>query len=226
MQQQDPARANGLYLRRLLVLFVLGAVHACVFWPGDILHMYAILGLVMVLGLRQVSDRTLVWLMVACLAFGPISSMLRLVIMTPDVVAAQVAVGKAFDAASNAAYGQGSLLDTAAMSTRIMVKGYTDPWWLWDSFSGYVVIAMTMLIGIYAGRRDWARRIPELLPKVRRIMWWALALGLVCGAAFTVIFELNRAPGPSPIKVWAGLCYRCQPPGPDGVLRAGHRASG
>ena len=71
-----------------------------------------------------------------------------------------------------------------------------------------MMIAMTMLIGIYAGRRDWARRIPELMPQVRRGMWWALLVGLVCGAAFTVIFELNRTPGPSAIKMLGGLCYR------------------
>jgi uncharacterized protein len=208
MQQRDPERASGLYLRRLLVLLVLGVIHACVFWPGDILHMYAILGLVMVLGLRQVSDRTLLWLMLACLLYGPASGALRLTIMSPEVVAAQVAEGKLFDAASNAAYGHGNLADTAAMSTRIMLRSFTDPWWLWGMFGSYVMIAMTMLMGMYAGRRNWARRIPELMPHVRRAMWWALALGLLSGAAFTVIFELNRMPGPSPIKILAGLCYR------------------
>ena len=36
---------------------------------------------------------------------------------------------------------------------------------------------------------------------------YILALGLVCGVAFTVIFELNRTPGPSPIKVLGSVCY-------------------
>lgn len=208
MQQQDPLHADALYLRRLLVLGALGLVHACLFWPGDILHVYALLGLVMVFGLRRMSNRALVWLWLACLIYPTLAGLLRLWIMTPDVVAAQVAIAKTFDAASNAAYGHGSLLATAAISTRIIVFGYTDPWAAWDNFGGYVMIALTMLIGIYAGRQRWAQRIPELMPQVRRWMWWALALGLVCGAAFTVIGELNRAPGPSPIKIFGGLCYR------------------
>ena len=30
------------------------------------------------------------------------------------------------------------------------------------------------------------QRIPELMPQIRRLTWWALGLGLVCGAAFTL----------------------------------------
>jgi uncharacterized protein len=60
---------------------------------------------------------------------------------------------------------------------------------------------------VLAGRRRWVQRIPELLPQIRRFTWWALAIGLVCGAAFTLIFEINRAPGPSPIKVLGSVCF-------------------
>ena len=45
------------------------------------------------------------------------------------------------------------------------------------------------------------------MPQIRRLTWWALAIGLGCGVAFTVIFELNRPPGPAPIKVLGSVCY-------------------
>jgi uncharacterized protein len=68
-------------------------------------------------------------------------------------------------------------------------------------------MALTMLIGLLAGRRRWVQRVPELMPQIRRLTWWALFIGLACGAAFTVIFAIYRTPGPSVIKMIGGLCY-------------------
>ena len=133
MQQTDPLNADRIYLRRLLVLAALGIVHAFIFWPGDVLHTYAILGIFVLFGLKRVSDRGILIGIGACLLY-PLPS------------------------------------------------------------------------GLLAGRRRWAQRIPELLPQARCLTWWLLAIGLICGAAFTVIFELNRVPGPSPIKLLGGLC--------------------
>jgi uncharacterized protein len=208
MLQADPQHAQGLYLRRLLVLLAMGVVHACVFWIGDILHWYALLGLLLVFGLRHASDRTVIGLIVLSLLYPTFSGLARLVWMTPEVVALQVAQEQAFHSASVAAFGHGSFWDTMALNTRLMVFEYTDPWSLFGMFGGYVMIATTMLLGMLAGRRRWVQRIPELMPQIRRLTIWALVLGLLLGAAFTVIFELNRTPGPSAIKMVGGLCYR------------------
>lgn len=207
MEQRDPANATHLYLRRLLVLAVFGAVHAVVFWTGDVLHVYAVLGLVLVLGLRRVSDRGIVALIVACLVYPALSGALRVLVMTPDIVARRVREAQALEMSNNAAYGHGSFADTVLENARVMAYFYGDPLSLWGMFGWYVMMAMTLLIGVLAGRRRWVQRIPQLLPQIRRLAWWALAIGLVCGAAFTLIFELNRAPGPSPIKVLGSVCY-------------------
>ena len=68
-------------------------------------------------------------------------------------------------------------------------------------------MALTMLLGLLAGRRRWPDRIAELMPQLRKVHVWALVVGLACGATFTIIFELNRTPGPSPIKLLGGVAY-------------------
>lgn len=103
MQAADPARATGLYLRRLLALGGFGLVHAIGFWTGDVLHSDALLGLLLALPLRQASRRTLLLLMGLCLLYPVASGLLRLALMTPEVTARLVAIAKGFEASNNAA---------------------------------------------------------------------------------------------------------------------------
>jgi uncharacterized protein len=207
MLERDPAGAPAMYLRRLTVLLAIGIVHACVFWTGDVLHNYALLGIVLLLGLRHVSDRGIVLLIGASLVYPLVASLVRLAITTPEFTAERVRQAQAFEASNNLAYGAGSFLDTVQENLRVMAYGYFDLWNLWGTFGWYVMLAMTMMIGLLAGRRRWVQRVPELMPQIRRLTVWSLGIGLLCGAAFTVIFELNREPGPSLVKTLGGLCY-------------------
>jgi uncharacterized protein len=212
MQQQDPLHATGLYVRRLLVLLVIGVLHATLFWTGDVLHVYAVLGLLLVFGLRRLSDRGVVVLMALCLLYPLLSGALRFVVFTPEVVALRVQQELALAASNNAAFGAGGFLDAVRENLRMLARDYTDPLSAWGTFGWYVSMAFTMLLGLLAGRRRWVQRIPELMPQIRRLMWWALAVGLGCGAAFSAIFALNRVPGPSLIKLLGSLLYNLSRP--------------
>ena len=53
-----------------------------------------------------------------------------------------------------------------------------------------VMMALTMLLGVLAGRRRWPQRIAELMPRVRRLQIVMLVVGLACGLVFTLIFEV------------------------------------
>lgn len=207
MERRDPAGASALYLRRLAVLAFIGVAHATLFWPGDVLHIYAMLGLLLVFPLRRAQPRTIVLLIVLCALFPVVSGALRLLVMTPEITAMLVARQQAMEAADHVAYGGGSFLDAARQHALTMKFFYDNGWSLWGTLGFWVQMALTMLIGLLAGRLLWVQRIPELMPQIRRWMWVALGIGLACGAAFTLIFHFNRVPGPSPIKFLGSLCY-------------------
>lgn len=207
LRARDPANADAIYLRRIAWLGVFGVIHALIFWGGDILHIYALFGMLILFPLRHASERTIIVLMVICLLYPAAAGPLRLWLDTPEITAGIVRQMQALEVGENAAYGRGSFFDGVVQNVRSFQSLYGNPWTLWGTFNSYLPVAMTMLLGLYAGRRQWAQRIPELMPNIPRLQWIALAVGLACALAFTLIFEYNRTPGPSPIKVVGRLCY-------------------
>jgi uncharacterized protein len=207
LRQKLPTQASVLYLRRVLFLLALGLLHAMVFWTGDILHMYALFGLLLLFVLRHLSDRTIMVLIALCILYPLASGSLRLVLMTPEVVEMLKAQAKAWETSNNLAYGSGSFLDAAREHAREFTYFYDNRWSLWYSLGGYMQIATTMMIGVLIGRHHLAQRIDEYLPWVRRLQWGALGLGVVTALVFGTIMLLDRSPTPTPIKVLGSFCY-------------------
>jgi uncharacterized protein len=206
LQAREPERAVAIYTRRLLALLAFGLIHAMVFWTGDVLHIYALLGFLLLL-LRNVSNRTVYVLLALCLLYPAVSGTLRLIVITPDMVKAQVALMQSWEASNNAAYGHGSFLAAAREHAGEFALFYTNWRMLWGTVGFYVLMTTTMLIGFLIGRNGLVRRIPELLPVIKRLQWWALGVGIVCALVFGILGEMNRTPGPSPIKIVISIAY-------------------
>ncbi len=204
--EREPDRAMVIYTRRLLALLAFGLVHTIVFWNGDVLHIYALLGFGLLL-LRNVSDRVVYALIGACLLYPAVSATLRVFVMTPDVVATQVLQMQIWAASNDLAYGQGSFVAAALEHARQAVYFYTDPFMLWGALGFYAQIAATMLIGFLVGRNGWVRRIPELMPWVKRVQWWAFGVGGACTLIFGILGQLDQPPAPSLAKVVVSVAY-------------------
>ncbi len=225
LQQADPQHANTIYLRRLVVLGAIGLIHATLFWTGDVLHVYAALGVVMLFGLRRVSDRGLLVLMALCLLYPALSGALRLLVTTPEVTAMLVTQAQAFEASNNAAYGRGSFVDAAFEHAREFAYFYGTRWSLWSTLGFWVQMALTMLLGLLAGRRRWAQRIPELMPTIRRLHVWALVLRHRLRCLVHRDFRAATCPRSNAAETAGQRGLLGKPAQPDDLLRAHDRAA-
>lgn len=175
------------YVRRLLVLLVIGLAHVTLLWFGDILFTYALLGLVLIL-FRNSSPRTLlIWtatllvgmsLMAATVVtFVEIESLDPAGQASVERAEAQVLAADAADAEHRAAvYGNGSYLDT-------LVERASSPDGLVFVMvvQGVPVLAM-FLLGLYAGKRGILEDVPSHLWLLRRVRFWGLTIGLPLNA--------------------------------------------
>ncbi|HVF18309.1 MAG TPA: DUF418 domain-containing protein [Steroidobacteraceae bacterium] len=186
-----------LYVRRLIALFAFGAIHMLVFWTGDVLHMYALLGVLLLL-LRNASDRTIYLLIALCMLFPVISGLYKMTITgAPDVDHVEQAFS-AWLTSNDYAYGRGSFSDAMREHTRETWFLYTDPASFEFTLSFYVQLTTTMLLGFLIGRHRLMQRIEELLPKLIRLQYWSLGIGI--GSALLLAYGEKTV---SPIDVSA-----------------------
>jgi len=181
-----------VYIRRLVILFIIGAVHM-VIYDGDILMLYAELGLVLML-FRNVPPKLLLALSVCLLTVFPIGrAVTSFLDPTQTVPTADYAVR--LEAAkvemevyrTTHPYAVGSIRDIVVENAHL-----TNPFRrILGPESSLAVFAM-FLLGLYAGRRRIFHDIPKHRELIRSVFWWGLSIGLVC---MTVERILNATTG-------------------------------
>ena len=207
LEARDPGHALSIYLRRIFWLFVFGVVHLCVFWNGDVLHIYALFG-ILLLALRRAPEKLLWTLFALCMVFPVAMGLYRLLTFSPADREHILAMSQAWVASNNAAYGHGSFLAALREHTREALHVYTEPSQLRMMSMFYVAILATMLLGLIAGRRRFFQEAASQMPLIRRVQWWSLGLGLAAGAVYgswqaTVTDFIT----PTPFKLIASVCY-------------------
>ncbi|WP_344966565.1 DUF418 domain-containing protein [Streptosporangium fragile] len=176
------ASVRARTLRRCLGLFVIGVLHGLLFWVGDILTLYAALGLVLLAsrGIRVrtavtaaaviVSVLSVLWLLLAWLS-----------VLAPEAPAPAANPAEAAEAARALAATTGDPLDylglhlTQYPRTALLI-------WL---FQGPMAMAL-FLLGFAAGKarlfeepERWARLVP-------RAQWAGFGIGLPAGVLYAV----------------------------------------
>ena len=207
LEARDPAHAKAIYLRRIFWLFVFGLIHTCVFWGGDVLHIYAFFGLVL-LALRRAPEKLLWTLFGLCMVFPVAMGVWRLLTFVPADREAFIAMSHAWEVSNNAAYGHGSFLAALREHSAEFVHVYSYPPALRSMIMFYVAVFATMLLGLMAGRRHLFQNAAQYLPQIRRAQWWTLGLGLAAGFVFGY-WQATTTDyvTPTPFRLIAGVCY-------------------
>jgi uncharacterized protein len=181
--EREGSRGHVIYIRRLLALLAFGVLHACLLWTGDVLHIYALLGFLLLL-LRNASDRAIVTLIVLCVIGPPLVSIARLVLGIPDDYMLSGQVFLRWQNSNNAAYGHGSFLEAAREHTREMAFLYSERGSAAYVLAFYLQMITTMLVGLLAGRHRWIQNAARHLPTMIAWQWSMLLTGLLSGAVY------------------------------------------
>lgn len=177
-----------LYLRRLLILALLGFAHGVLLWTGDILLVYALTGLLLLFFFRNRSPRTLlVWAVI--LIAVPV---LFLSASTGAIEATRLAPDPAVYAEIEASFVETAqqLEADAARDVEIYANGGYAAITA-ERFRDFLTFLLTLtwftmpsvlgmfLIGLRAGKRGWFTDMDAHISTFRRLLMWALPLGLL-----------------------------------------------
>ncbi len=175
MERADERGSPGaaIYIRRLLVLLAIGVLHAAFLWYGDILHLYAGLGLLLLI-FRRKEPETMIPLIVIGLAVAPgLAAIGALAASFAPAVGAEHDTAEIFRTAeAMRAYASGSWAEVTRQRIR--------DWLMLDSFAMFLVpsIFAMMLTGVAAAKARVFRALPERGPLFRRVLSIAFLPGL------------------------------------------------
>ncbi len=208
MQQQRAVERGQpfapLFLRRMFILLGIGLVHAYLIWFGDILIMYAVMGLLLFLLFRNRQPKTLrrwffIMLLVPLLINGALWGLIEFSSATPegaafmaDMFAEQQRELEGLRDAANATYAGGSFAEITRQRAADMSYMYT----IWP-FMAFNVLAMFVL-GLYAGKIQLHRTIADDAVTLRKVFRWGLLIGLSGNALYVVFGEMALRLQPTP----------------------------
>ena len=197
--QARGGRFVPLYGLRLLVLLVIGAIHASLIWMGDILLMYALIGFLLIL-FRKARPRTLlIWavilIAIPLLFTAAATGLVELGRAMPegatqiDQAFAQTEAGYAADLArASRVYTSGTFLAV----TEQRIYDYSSMGLTSFFVLGFNVLAM-FLVGVWFGKRQVFQDLEANRPRFRKLLIWGLIVCIVGNATYaTLIMTLPR----------------------------------
>jgi uncharacterized protein len=192
---------TSVYIRRMAALFAIGVAHALLVWDGDVLHIYAVLGLLL-LAIRRVSDRTVAALILVTLLLPEVRSAYSAITEEPWPIARESMPARY--AEETRTYQSGTYVEQVTHRYEGLVEIYGFAMQLRGLVIFYTSLLVTMLIGFYVGRRRIIQDLPQHAAWIKRVMVWCLAAGLIAAAGGATIFQLLEPTGRSSMLGFVG----------------------
>lgn len=183
------------YLRRLGILFVIGALHTTLIWFGDVLHMYAITGVIL-LGLSRFSVKALLRI---ALVLAILTSLLPALAWQLDLGGKEAelsaAISTEHDDPLYLAMRNGSYSDVVDTQVAYLIAGYTNGAIAGDEsmLTWYLNVLWKFLLGFCIGRMGILQNLTKHRAAIRRLFPWALAVGLAGNGlclAFVAVYDV------------------------------------
>jgi uncharacterized protein len=189
----------AFYCRRLILLLLMGLLHAYFIWVGDILSLYAVLGFVLIF-YRHAQPKTLliwvgIWLAISLFIYLWLIFSFRndsIQVAEPTIEEQQLLdVAKPVNSALTVEfkekdnepillepiyqfYAQGSFAEITAQRAHEIYSMV-----IWADMIGAPEILAFFLLGVYFGRRQLFQQLNNNLTLIYQLLGWGLGLGIV-----------------------------------------------
>jgi uncharacterized protein len=183
---------TSVYVRRIAILFAIGVAHALLVWDGDVLHMYALLGLLL-LAIRRVSDKTVFALLLAAFLLPGARSAYSAITQEPWPIPRESMPARYEE--ETRIFQSGTYAEQVDMRYRVLKEVYGFAAQLRGVLFFYCSLLMTMLFGFYVGRHRIIQDLPQHIPWIKRVMVWSLVIGLAAAAGGATIFMIMEPTG-------------------------------
>ena len=181
----------AVYARRVSILAVIGLLHIALVWYGDILLVYAIGGLTL-LAVRHWNARRLMVLAVTLALFA------RAGVGVLSRSSGEARGPQAEAQVKDDAEKERKLAIFDGVSYRAIARENATFYYS-EIVAGSVGLFLLpqvlarFIFGLYVGRRHWEARTIELQPTLRRLMPWALAIGVLGNGTAMLVDHLQDA---------------------------------
>ncbi|MCL2415137.1 MAG: DUF418 domain-containing protein [Bacteroidales bacterium] len=182
-----------LFYKRLLILLLIGLIHAFFVWSGDVLVYYAVLGFLLPLFFNRKPKTLLRWAgaiffsivilsLLGIMALGIDKNMLASAVNEHQIFLADI---KMRIANSVQAYGSGTFAEIQAQrvsETLFMFQhGFA---------TAIFVIFPLFLLGLYAGKKGFFQNVAENISTIKKMQIWGLVVGLVLSTIKFMVVDL------------------------------------